>query len=138
DLASAASALKKDGNAKAQALFEGLVRSHDIYGAYVRGANYLSNRTRAHLMKKTFADHLQQASRPALGPPKVLVKMGSYHLYRGRNPLHSNEIGNFIAEIAEGQGAQSVHILVFGVKGSQLHYSKVGAPYEPGTFDLTK
>ena len=137
DLSNAASALKKDGSAEAQALFGRLVQSHEIYAEYMHGSNYVSNRTRAQLMKRSFAAGFEEASKERSGPPKVLVKLGGNHLYRGRNPLHSSEIGDYIAEIAEGGGMQSLHILVLGVKGSQLHYAKVGSPYEPGTFDLT-
>ena len=137
-LSNTASALRKDGNAEAQALFAGLVQSHEIYAEYMRGSNYLSNRTRAQLMKRSFAVRFEEGSRQTKRPPKVLVKMGADHLYRGRNPLHSSELGDYIAEIAEGAGAKSLHILVLGVKGSQLRYGKVGSPYEPGSFDLTK
>lgn len=89
-------------------------------------------------MKKTFAALFTTSSRGTPQPPKVLVKMGENHLYRGPNPLHSSEIGDYIAEMSEGQGTRSVHILVRGVKGSQLRYTKVGAPYSPGFFDLTQ
>jgi len=138
DLLKTASALKKDGNAQAQTLFDGLVQSHNIYAENEHGSNYASNRTRAQLMKKTFALDFVAASRGASQGPKVLVKMGSNHLYKGRNPLHSSEIGDYIAEIAEGQGERSVHALVLGVKASQLHYTKVGSPYASRSLDLTQ
>lgn len=138
DLNRAASALKTDGSPHSQPLFAGLVQSHDIYAAFMRGANYQSNRTRAQLMKTTFARDYAKATGKTQDSPKMLIKMGTNHLYRGRNPLHSSEIGDYVSELAEGQGRRSLHILILGVKGSQLHYTKVGAPYEPGALDLTQ
>lgn len=134
DLAQAEEAVRADGGPRAQTLFAALEESHTIYAAFGRGANYESNRRRAELMKQLFA-HRADAS-TGDRDPKVLVKMGADHLYKGRNPLHSSELGDYIAERAEGHGQRSLHVMVFGLTGEQLRYTKVGAPYSPGPLDL--
>ena len=133
DLARAGKAVRADGGPRAQALFAALEESHTIYAAYLRGANYESNRRRAELMKQSFARRMDAST----GDPKILIKMGADHLYRGRNPLHSSELGDYVSERAEGRGERSLHIMIFGVTGQQLRYTKVGAPYAPAPVDLT-
>ena len=65
----------------------------------------------------------------------MLLKFGAYHLYRGLNPVHGSGIGNYVAEFAEGQGAQSLHIRLMPVKGSQPIYPKVGQPAQLRQFN---
>ena len=69
-------------------------------------------------------------------PPKVLLKFGAYHIYRGWNPVHGSGIGNYVAELAEGKGAQSLHIRLIAVKGAQPIYPRVGQPAELVQFNL--
>ncbi|MGB9466329.1 MAG: hypothetical protein WBR10_14565, partial [Candidatus Acidiferrum sp.] len=61
---------------------------------------------------------------------------GAYHMFRGMNPLHSSELGNLIGETAEANQLKSVHILIVGVKGEQLHFAGIGKPAEAGPLDL--
>ena len=49
-------------------------------------------------------------------------------MFRGINPLHSSEIGDLISEAAEANQLKSVHILIAGVKGEQLHFVGIGKP----------
>ena len=59
-------------------------------------------------------------------------------MFKGFNPLHNNDLGNFIAELADYQGAKSVHILLLGVKGKQLRFAGIGKPGQPGDFNLAE
>jgi hypothetical protein len=68
--------------------------------------------------------------------PKVFFKFGAYHMFRGINPLHSSELGNLIGEAAEANQFKSVHILIAGVKGEQLHFAGIGKPPEAAPVDL--
>ncbi|HET6936275.1 MAG TPA: hypothetical protein VFI72_15645, partial [Candidatus Angelobacter sp.] len=127
--------LRKQGNARAQELFAQFMASRDIYQKFMAGQGYDSNRERARLMKSNFVSDYSVASRAEGNPPKVLFKFGGNHMYKGFNQLHSNEIGNYALELAEGQGKQSVHILILAVSGEQLAFSGVGRPYHTERVD---
>jgi hypothetical protein len=130
--------LRKEGNPASQALIEALIKSRDIYEKNMNGSGYDSNRERALLMKSNFARDYKQASQAEAAPPKVLLKTGAWHMYKGINPLHNNDMGNFVTELADGQGANSIHILIMGVKGSQLRFAGVGRPAQPADFNLAE
>ena len=129
--------LRKDGNTAGEALISELIESRDIYLKNMT-AGYESNRERALLMKTTFEQAYSSATQEEGKPPKVLLKLGGDHTYKGFNPLRNNDIGNFLAEMADGQGAKSLHILILGVKGSQLRFAGIGRPFQPGDFNLAE
>jgi hypothetical protein len=97
---------------------------------------YASNRDRAQLMKTQFFGALSAAAAKDKAMPKVLVKTGAWHEYRGLNPLHSSELGNLIAEAAEAHQVKAVNVLVLGVKGKQLAVQAPGKD-APVALDLT-
>jgi hypothetical protein len=55
---------------------------------------------------------------------------------RGLNDLHSSEVGDYVSELAEGRGQKSVHIMIFGVKGTQSAFAGIGKPYAQVPLDL--
>ena len=130
--------LKKEGNPAAQALFAALVESRQIYQKNMTGNYPDSNRQRALLMKHTFLSDYQQAGKSDPRPQKVLFKFGAWHMWKGFNPLRNNDMGNFIMEMSDGLGVQSVHIAILGVKGSQLRFAGVGRPPQPGALNLAE
>jgi hypothetical protein len=134
ELAAGDALLQKDGSAEARSLFAWLVESHAINRT--SPAEYGNARRRERLMKTLFAVNYARAARTAAVPPKVLLKFGAYHVYRGLNPVHGSGIGNYVAEFAEGQGAQSLHIYLMPVKGSQPIHPKVGQPAQLRPFNL--
>ena len=143
ELSGGAGLLLKDGSPEARSLFASLVESHEMNRT--SPAEYENARRREHLMKTLFAANYARAARTSAAPPKVLLKFGGYHVYRGLNPVHGSGIGNYVAEFAEGQGAQSLHIRLLPVKGSFPIYPRVGQPAQlrpfnyadqPGSRDL--
>jgi hypothetical protein len=68
-------------------------------------------------------------------PPPTLFKFGAYHVMKGLNLLESREIGNYVAEVADGRGTPSLHILVMAVKGRQRRFDGVGRPYAAAPVD---
>jgi hypothetical protein len=135
DLANLRRLLQTEGNQAAQSLIEALIRTHEIYALNGKGRGYESNRQRALLMKTLFERRYQAAVKAGSDTPKVLFKFGLYHMYRGFNPLNSLEIGNHVAELAEGHGTTSVHIMIVAVKGSQLAFAGFQRPFAPRTFN---
>jgi hypothetical protein len=125
ELSQAALVLRRGGDATANRLFSELVASHDLYAAHA-GHRADSNRARGLLLKQTLLADLQQ--RAASKPPRVLIKFGESHLYKGFNDLHQRDLGNFVAELADGQGLQALHIAVLGADGSRLRYGGYARP----------
>jgi hypothetical protein len=128
--------LRKEGNARSQSLIDALMKSRDIYQKNMNGSGYDSNRERALLMKSNFMNDYKQATQSDGVTPKVLLKFGAWHMYKGINPLRNNDMGNFVAELADGQGSVSLHIIILGVKGSQLRSAGIGRPSQPADFNL--
>jgi len=99
-------------------------------------ADYDNARRRERLMKTRFAAEYARAAKTAAAPPRVLLKFGAFHTYRGLNPVRGSGIGNYVAEFAESQGAQSLHVRVIAVKGSSPIHPRVGAPAVPRQFNI--
>src|SRR5580658_7790612 len=128
--------LKKQGKPEAQKLFDAFLVSREIYQKNMSGDYYESNRQRALLMKKNFSEPFAASTQSNGVLPKVFFKFGAYHMFRGINPLHSSELGNLIGEAAEANQFKSVHVLIAGVKGEQLHFAGIGKPAEAAPVDL--
>jgi len=128
--------LDDQGAAEARLWMDALIRTHEIYNKRVNGAPYDSDLSRALLMKETFARYYASASDPAGLGPKVLLKFGANHMYRGANFRLIHDLGNYVAEIAAGRGLKSLHVLVLAARGTQLRFTRVGAPYEAKMFRL--
>ena len=132
-LAAGAALLQKDGSVEARTLFASLVESHemnlDAAGAVRQRSparapdeDPLCGRLRARGKRRGGA---------AEGPPEVRW----LSRYRGLNPVHGSGIGNYVAEFAEAQGAQSLHIRLMPVKGSATIYPRVGQPAQQMSFN---
>ncbi|ATC33020.1 hypothetical protein CA606_12170 [Caulobacter vibrioides] len=127
----AGTAIDQDGGARAKALFAALRETRAIYqGSRTRTGD--SNGRRARLMKRTLATHFAEAPQS-----RLLMKFGAYHLYRGYNPLGQRDLGNFVAEHADGEGVKSVNLIVSGAKGALGGYAGVGRPVTLQNFDAT-
>jgi hypothetical protein len=110
----------------ANAIFRELIESHEIYLKNMQGSPE-SNNQRANLLKVNFRLDMEKAA-SAEGQHKVLVKFGDWHLYKGINPLHQRDLGNYIAEMANGQGSSSLHICVLGSKGTHRLFAGYDQP----------
>jgi hypothetical protein len=135
DLERAGAALEKDGNAATRAAFHQLTESREIYLENASGSSD-SNARRARLMKHNFLAYYQAAGGPAK-PQRVLLKFGDWHLYKGINPLHERDLGNFVAEFADGRNSTSLHIMVLGAKGTHALFTGYARPlkFEPFVMD---
>jgi hypothetical protein len=135
EIAKATAAIEKDGTPATRAAFHELTESREIYLANAVGSN-LSNSRRARLMKQNFVAGYDAAAGSAK-PPRVLLKFGDWHLYKGINPLHERDLGNFVAEFAEGRNQTSLHIMVLGATGTHALFAGYGVPlkHEPFVMD---
>ena len=114
-------AIAKDGGLRVTRLFEAFAETRAIYLASASGAGDPNGR-RARLIKRTLTGYLGTA--PA--GSRVLIKFGDVHTVKGVNALRQRDIGNFVAERAEGEGVSSLHILVLGAEGQLGAYNGVG------------
>ena len=114
-------------------LLDALLDSRAIYqksASKVPGDRDLSNRMRLALLKRTLG------SRLGVREQKLVVKVGANHAYKGFNPLNNRDVGNFLAERAEGQGLTSLHLIVLAAKGKQLRFAGAGKPPQPAPIEL--
>lgn len=130
--------LAREGNATSQDLLAALIESRQIYQNNMSGNGFDSNRQRALLMKTTFIHEYAKASEAEGKPPKVMFKFGGEHMFKGFNPLHNNDLGNFVAELADYNHSKSVHVLILGMKGKQLRFAGIGQPMQAAEFNLAE
>jgi hypothetical protein len=133
ELRRALAIMDQDGNADIKRMFRELMQSHDIYAPRSRGIN--TDEERAILLKQNFKRDLQGAANNGR-PGKVIVKFGDWHLYKGMNPLRDRNLGNFISEMADGEGSSSLHIAILGAKGTHRLLGKYGQPSTTQPFVL--
>ncbi|CAN5398975.1 hypothetical protein BH10PSE14_BH10PSE14_21500 [soil metagenome] len=119
-MADAGAAIARDGGYRARHLFNALVETRAIYLGQ-NGDSAASNGRRARLMKRTLMQYLAARAKPA----RILFKFGDVHMAKGVNALRQRDVGNFVAERAEGEGVGSLHIAVYGVKGVHALYAGV-------------
>ena len=130
--------LAHEGNPALPRLLDPLIESREIYHKFQENRGFESNRQRALLMKRNFLENYGLASEDDSNPPKVLFKFGGEHLFKGFNPLHNNDLGNMITELADYQHTTSIHILLLGVKGKQSRFAGIGRPTEAADFNLAE
>ena len=58
-------------------------------------------------MKHRFMEHYREARRSSDSLPKVLVKAGHWHTFRGMYQQHVPTFGNFVSELATSNGLGS-------------------------------
>lgn len=120
-MAEAETAVRRDGGARVAALFAALSETRAIYQSSATDGP-TSNARRARLMKRNLVRYLESKPRGA----RVLFKFGDVHMSMGVNALGQRDLGNFVAERAEGEGTSSLHIAVYGARGVHALYNGVG------------
>lgn len=135
ELQSLAEELKIDGNAQTAALFDELVASNSIYRLNSEGSPR-SNSKRAELFKQHFLAEYASI-RKSIDSPRVLFKFGDNHSGKGFSPLQVRDIGNFVAEFADGERTQSLHLLVLGARGKHALFGGYAKPVKIEPFTIT-
>ncbi len=131
-IAAAGTAIAHDGGSRVRALFDALRETRAIYlGQNTDG--FASNGRRARLMKRTLVGYLDAVPQPA----RVMFKFGDVHMAKGVNGLGQRDVGNFVAERAEGEGVSSLHIAVYGAKGVHALYGGVSRPLRQEPFVMS-
>lgn len=114
---------------KARSILSDIRTTKEIYSLWATGKYYENNHTRVQLMKKQFMGYYNQAlTEEKL--PKVVLKFGSTHTYRGLSYYHQFDLGNMVSELAEMNGKQSVHFHCSGIKGLTQGFAGPPQPFD--------
>jgi len=105
-------------DARSDDMLETLERTLAINAAWTAGKGYDSNRLRSETMKANFLRHWR-TEKAAGRTPKVLFKMGGYHMMRGRSGANVYDVGNLLPEVATIEGGTTFSMLVVAGIGSQ-------------------
>ena len=89
-------------------------------------------------MKRHFVDHYRAAQARGEAKPKVIVKLGANHIFRGPSITATYEIGSFVPEFAAAEGGRSFGILLVVKRGTSNAYRPFGSPESDKTkpYDL--
>jgi hypothetical protein len=119
-LAALRDALSAEVDSDWRDLVEAMVLSQEIYRPFTGGAGeaYLANDARERLMRRLFIKYYERAA-AAGQPPRVLLKFGANHMYRGASPVQVQGLGGFVSEFAAARGAGSLSLLVLCGPGGQ-------------------
>ena len=136
DLHSLQEAVNADGNAATRDLLHEFTMSRTIYQLNTNGSPD-ANRLRAELFKQHFlSDYLPfEAKVPA---PRVLFKFGDFHTGKGFSYLHQRDLGNFVAELADAERTQSLHLLVLGARGTHAALRGYAKPMDREPFSIAE
>tara|TARA_R110000850_G_scaffold38795_2_gene100861 strand:+ start:755 stop:1993 length:1239 start_codon:yes stop_codon:yes gene_type:complete len=102
------------GSLPALAIVEALAASAHIYRLNSEGAYLQNNEQRSALMRGYFLERYRAAPEPA---PRVLFKMGAYHMGRGTTPTSIYDLGSLLPGLAAANGLTSVHIAYLPMDG---------------------
>jgi hypothetical protein len=113
--------LQHPGDAPAARKAQALLQSRQIYGPFSGGGGetWVANTQREDLMRAAFAEHHRRAEASPGPGPRVMLKFGAYHLFRGASPLLVQGLGGFVAEWAAARGQAVLSALVLCGPGSQ-------------------
>jgi hypothetical protein len=125
DIQALQSANDADGKAATRDLLHEFTLSRRIYHLNSKSSAD-ANLVRSQLLKHHFlADYLPfKQQNPS---PHILFKFGDNHTGMGFDTSHELNLGDFIAELAAGEDAQSLHLVVLGARG--MHYDNAGMKY---------
>ncbi len=108
---------KFKGSPEGQDIIDALAESAVIYQHNNAKRYFANNDDRIALIHQLFLEQYHAAEEDA---PRVLLKMGAYHLGRGTTPTKMFDIGSLLPGLAAANRMQSLHIAFSGLGGEQL------------------
>jgi len=123
------------GAPRAAFLVETLAKSSEIYQYYLAGDRgevpgyYSNNAVREEYLKSRFLAEYRYAGGRDRRPPKVLLKFGGYHLYRGLSPTSVPSLGNFVNDFARAHDSGFFSILTVAFGAADAEGSKVSPTF---------
>ncbi|HTU09486.1 MAG TPA: hypothetical protein VMG08_01205 [Allosphingosinicella sp.] len=105
-------------DAEAQQIMDTLQGTFEINRLWAEQRGWASNARRAALMRANFLDHWR-AERAARRRPRVMLKMGAFHMTRGLTPTGVYDLGTLLPELAALEGGTAFQLLVLNGRGTQ-------------------
>lgn len=112
-------ALRGELNGRADRAFarmvDEMIVSQRIYRPFTGGAGgepWFGNLERENQMRALFLERYRAAERADGAPPRVMLKFGGNHMFRGASPTHVQALGTFVSELGHmtgGGGAVSIY-----------------------------
>lgn len=115
---------------EAGSLVDVLQTSAEVWRLQFAGENYRSNLARTDLIKETFAQAYRRAKGARAEGPRMLLKLGANHLFRGRTAVNVYDVGNLAAMLAEYEGGHAFNVMVVSGSGTERAFFH---PTAPGT-----
>ena len=126
--------IEADGTPETKNLLHEFLASRRTYRMHLGGLPD-AGKVRAEPLKRHFMTdytRLQASNRH----PRIFLKFGGMHTGKGFNWIHQRDLGNFVAEQADLEGSQSLHILAVGAQGVHSYPGAYGKAAIPEPFDL--
>lgn len=101
-----------------QMLLSARIYKNNIAAESGQLTGYTSNYEREENMKTLFMLEYRRAQATGDCWPKVLLKLGHYHLIRGRSWSNVLSLGNFISEFAKSNEMDSFHLAIYNNNAS--------------------
>lgn len=109
---------------EADRILDQLAATTRINGAWIAGDRWRSNRLRVRLIKRNFLRYRHEASPEA----RVMVKMGGFHVMRGRTPNNTFDIGNLLSELSLVEARDRPETLTAAEEERSFHVVVLGGP----------
>jgi hypothetical protein len=135
DISALEGALAIDGTPASQTIMHEIVESRRIYRLNAAGSPE-SNSERASLLKQHFLQHYRvlRENTPA---PRILLKFGDNHMWKGFNDAHQLDLGDYIAELASVEHSTSLHIQILAARGALAGFGGYARPMKDEPFVLS-
>jgi hypothetical protein len=93
---------------------DAMIVSQRIYRPFAdgNGETWLANLERENQMRRLFLEHYRAAERADGAAPRVMLKFGANHMFRGASTTHVQALGTFVTELGQMTGRGSVAIYV--------------------------
>ena len=98
---------------EAKFILDNLISSAQLYGYYWSGEGYKNGFGREQQMKQLFMREYRIAESWGERNPKVVLKLGHWHVFRGLGPSHLQTLGNFVTEMATANGQDAFSLGVY-------------------------
>jgi hypothetical protein len=121
------------------ALIDAMIVSQRIYRPFTGGGgeSYTANNEREHLMRALFQENFSQAETANRVPPRVMMKLGASHAFRGASTTQIQGFGGFVTEFGNQRGMQTTTVLVLCPREGQTS-SFIGATASCADDDYTR
>ena len=122
-----------EGDDEALNILSELSKSIKIYRTNYSD-NYASNQIRARYMRDNLRNDFQQARKTSEKTPKVVIKIGAAHVYKGFTPNDALDVGNLSVSLAQSVGGRAFNVAILCGPGakSRRFPSKVSKCYRGG------